>query len=335
MTPTHRHILRTSLWLVFCISMFHPCLSLALNGDDWVLVQRFQTQLKSAQAGKPSAMYEVAWMYEFGRGTEPDPDKAVQWYERAISKGQNNARAQLGVMYFDGSGVKRDLRKALSLLKPAAEKGDATAQYYLGQMYEQGAGLRHDQNQAIYWYKLAAGNGYYLAIDRLKTLQRRQASATRSATTSPSRQAPAQADSPALVLMRTVMQAKWQKNGKPSGFLPSSTTHCQRQKNKVVICRSGTQKSRTYDAEVSYYTDATLSGFDNADAFQVTYVNTVLKVNPIVRHQLDGSTTSRRPPNIPLGRQSVTHTVRCELKSVNQLSCLKDNNLTDTFNRAK
>ncbi|MEJ2389933.1 MAG: tetratricopeptide repeat protein [Gammaproteobacteria bacterium] len=337
MTPSHSPFLRALLYIVVSILLFQPCLSLARNGDDWVLVERFKAQLKRAQAGNPNAMYEVAHMYERGRGTPPDIHQAVQWFERASAKGQADASAQLGVLYLEGNGVKRSLQKALHLLKPVAETGNATAQYYLGQMYEQGKGVRHDLGQAEYWYRQAAKSGHYLAIDRLKLLARAKEKSRhrQSVASSKLRSRAAKTDSPAMVLMRTVLQAKWQKAGRPSSFLPSASTHCRRQHNRAVTCKSGVQERKTYDAVVRYSTNATLSGFKNADTFEVSYVNTVLKVKPVVRHQLDGSTTTRRPPNIPLGKQSVTHTLRCELKSVNQLVCVKDNNMTDTFTRAK
>lgn len=337
MTPLPRWRPCKALCLLCCIVLFQPCLSQARNGDDWVLVQRFQAQLKQAQSGDPSAMFEVARMYERGRGTKPSMSQAIHWYQRAIAKGQNNALAQLGVIFFDGKGVKQDRRKALSLLKPAAEKGNATAQYYLGRMYEQGQGLRRDLDQAKYWYRLAAKNGYYLAIDRLKVLKHTEAnpSRTQAATARAPRNA-SKVDSPAQVLLRTIMKAKWVHNGRASSFLPSASTKCHRKNNQLITCKSGEQQRNIGDAIISYTSDATLSGFTNADAFQVAYVNTVTKVKPVAKPGVDGQTTTpRRPPNIPIGKQSVTHKLRCELHSINKLVCVKDNNVTDVYTRAK
>lgn len=330
---TSSHFMQRSALFVLCLALLIPTLSYARNGDDWVLVQRFQSQLKKAQTGDANAMYEVARMYERGRGTEPDIHQAMRWFEQAANKGQNDARAQLGVLYLDGEGVKRDTHKALELLKPAAEKGNATAQYNLGQMYEHGEGVRHDLNQARYWYKLAAGNGFYLAVNRLKSLERVQTNTERAKKHS----RPASSDSPAQILMRTVLQAKWQHAGRPSGFLPSTITRCRLSKNgHSVSCKSGAQERKSYDAVIDYSTEATLSAFNNADVFKVHYVNTVLKVKPIVRRQVTGDNSSpHRPPNIPLGKQTVTHQLRCELKSVDQLTCTKDNNVVETYIRAK
>lgn len=324
-----------AILLFVATALFYPVPSLARNGDDWVLVKRFQAQQKQAQAGNAAAMYEVGRMYELGRGTEPNMTKAIQWYERALQKGQNNARAHLGVMYFDGSGVKRNLKRAVSLLEPAARAGSPTAQYYLGRMYERGEGLRRDPNQASYWYKKAADSGYYMAVARLKELESNLTSRPRPQTaTRPSR--PVQNESPATILLQTVMNAKWQRNGRPSGFLPSANSTCKRNSTRVVTCQSGEQQRNTGDAIITYVTEATLYGFNNADQFEVKYANNVHKVQPVARPSIDGETpVVRAPPNIKLGRQSLVHKLLCEMQTVDKLVCVKDNNMTDTYSRAK
>lgn len=338
------HATFLALIALVCILCLHPAVSLARNGDDWVLVERFQSQEKLAKAGDASAMYEIARMYELGRGTEPDMTKAVQWYEQAFNKGQNNARAHLGVLYFEGSGVTRDIKKAISLLQPAAQAGNPTAQYYLGHMYEQGVGLRHDINQAIFWFKKAANSGHYLAVARLKALENVQSSSPPSSQIALKTQRPnpparpikaAQIDSPAQVLQQTVMNAKWQRDGRPTGFLPSANATCS-QKSGHITCRSGEQKRNTGDAIITYVTEATLTGFNNADQFEVNYYNNVRKVQPVARPSLDDEApVIRKPPNIPLGKQSVVHKLRCEMQTVDRLVCVKDNNSTQTYTRVK
>lgn len=342
MTTLFRSSIRKALLALLCTVLCHPLASLARNGDDWVLVERFQSQQKLAQAGDAAAMYEVGRMYELGRGTEPDMKKAVQWYERALNKGQNNARAHLGVLYYEGTGVNRDLKKAVGLLQPAAQAGNPTAQFYLGRMYEQGEGLRHDPNQAMYWYKQAANGGNYLAVARLKALENAQVSSPASyakAETVQNKPRPrpaVQMDSPAKVLQQTVMNAKWERNGRPTGFLPSANSTCSTKSGQTITCQSGEQQRNTGDAIITYATEATLSGFNNADQFEVRYFNNVHKVQAVARPSLDDETPApRAAPNIKLGKQSVIHKLRCELQSVDTLICVKDNNMTDTYTRVK
>jgi len=326
-------IVQRTLTLVTCYALFSASTCQARNGDDYVLVERFQSQQKLAQAGNASAMYEVGRMYELGRGTQPSIDKAIQWYERALHKGQNNAGAQLGVIYFEGNSVKRDLHKAFKLLDAAAKGGSATAQFYLGQMYEQGEGVQRNLNLSKHWYQKASDNGNYRAVARLKTLEHAPAS-SRQAAAPAIRSNPS--DSPAAILLQTVLNTKWQRNGRPTGFLPSANTKCSQKANRTVSCQSGEQKRNTGDAIIVYVTEATLSGFGNSDQFVVNYYNNVHKIQPVARPGLDGETTTPRPPpNIKLGKQSMIHKLRCELQSVDRLVCVKDNSSTDTYTRAK
>lgn len=331
-----RVILQT-LAVITCTTLVYALPCQARNGDDWVLVERFQSQQKQAQAGDASAMFEVGRMYELGRGTEPSTQKAIQWYERAMQKGQNNARARLGVMYFEGSGVKRNLYKAATMLEVAAKGGSAIAQYYLGKMYEQGEGMEQDISLAIRWYKKASDNGNYLAIDRLKVLERTSSSRPAIVRQAPTPALPAtRSESPASVLLKAVMNARWQRNGQATGFLPSANSICTRSANQVVTCKSGVQQRNTGDAVITFVTVATLSGFTNMDEFQVKYYNNVQKVKPVARPSLgDEASTPRAPPNIKLGKQSMIHKLRCEMQSIDRLVCVKDNNSTDTYTRVK
>jgi len=330
-----RVLYRTLLLGLLATPLLIPANALARNGDDWVLVERFQNQQHRAQAGDAAAMYELAHMYELGRGTPPDMNKAVQWYNQAIDKGQNNARAHLGVLYLEGRGLKINLAKAGNLLKAAATGGSATGQYYLGKMYEEGKGMRRDPGQASYWYKLAAKNGYYLAIARLKELENEPASSSTAGKRA--KAVPVRKESPASILRQTVLNANWERNGQPLAFLPSSNAKCDKGSAKSVRCKSGQQKRSTGDAIITYTTDATIGSFNNSDEFTISYTNTVLKVKAVDRPSLNDEEQqpARRPPNIPLGKQSVVHKLHCELQTIDKLVCVKDNNRTDVYTRAK
>lgn len=333
-----------ALITIVLISLLYPQTEVqAREGDDWVLVDRFNAQEKLAKAGNAEAMYEVARMYELGRGTETNLNKAIEWYERAIAKGQNNARAHLGVMYFEGNGVKQDLKRAVDLLVPAAEKGNPTAEYYLGHMYETGEGMHRNLNQAIAWYKKATTSGNYLAVARLKSLeaqdnnlsQLREEPAEKAMRANPPlRPVQIATDSPAKVLQQAIMDAKWERNGRPASFLPSVNTTCK-DSQKIVRCQSGEEQRNTGDTIITYVTEATISGFTNRDQFVVSYSNNVHKVQAVERPGLDGENQTRKKPNIKLGKQSVVHKLHCELQSVNELFCVKDNNVSLTYTRRK
>ena len=70
---------------------------------------------KAAENGDADAMYELGYMYHFGKGVPQNHHKADSWY-----------------------------RKAAGWYRKAAEKGDAHAMYKLGGMYVSGRGVSQD-----------------------------------------------------------------------------------------------------------------------------------------------------------------------------------------------
>jgi hypothetical protein len=199
------------------------------------------------------------------------------------------------------------------------------------------------------WYKKAAESGHYLAVARLKALENEASSPPlredtgQAATPPPARPNPsprsaqqAKPDSPAQVLLQTIKDAKWERNGRPVGFLPSTNSTCTVPARAVISCQSGEENRKTYDAVITYVTESTLAGFNNNDQFTLNYNNNIHKIQPIARPSIDGeATVAKAPPNIKLGKQSVVHKLRCELQSVDKLFCVQDNNVSLTFTRAK
>lgn len=312
-----------TIFISYSVVYAAPCL--AINGDDYILVERFQAQLNKAQAGDANAMYEVGHMLQLGRGTKPDIAKAAKWYARATEKGQNNARAELGVLYASGQGVKQNLSKAYKLLDVAAKKGSATAQYYLGKLFEKGSGVPRNMNLARSWYKKASDNGNFLASDRLKALGKATPASAPQNTAKSARK----------TIQDKILGSKWQHNGRAVGYLPSSKTTCSAKGSSQATCQSTELKRNTGDAIIVYATEAELTGFSNKNNFRVEYGNNIHKIEPVVRTDLEGNKISRVPPNLKLGKQSLTHQLSCTLKADNKLVCIKDKNQTVTFTQEK
>ena len=284
------------------LGLFNP---MGFASDDWVLTDRFKSQLKDAQTGDALAMYEVGRMYERGRGTDQDMAKAVAWFQKSADKGQEEARARLGILYFNGLGVTRNVNKAADLLASAANAGVSSAQFYLALMYESGDGMPYDPQKAMHWYKAASDGGYYQAKGRLSELAQQpnpvhkpakkpkpvvQASAQsakqapaakeeKNATAAAAAAAAATSpEKPGEALLRAVMQGNWtNKDKQPASFLPSRTTICDKEGELNVKCLSAEQQRNTGAAVITYILEATLSGFNASDQFSVQYVNNVLK----------------------------------------------------------
>lgn len=311
------------------------------GGEDWVLVKRFQEQQQKATSGDAQAMYEVGRMYERGRGTEANMKQAVLWFERAAQKGQSSARARLGILYLEGQGVPQDYTKAYENLSSAAKDGVPAAQYFLALMYEEGHGVRANSAAAMTWYKKAAEGGYYQAQ---KGIARLEAEAKRptldqppdTAKAKPQRKAAKPKISLAQGLMETILNGKWQRNGKAVGYLPSAATNCK-EDGKEITCVSGELTRSTGFSTITYVTEATLSGFSASDEFSVSYHNNVLRAES---QEQTGSTAqddseefsaarSAAQSRVKLGRQKTEHHLECSLESAAKLVCVK--NLVSTL----
>lgn len=322
---------------------------LCLASDDWVLTDRFKSQLKDAQNGDALAMYEVGRMYERGRGTEQDMTKAAAWFQKSADKGQQEARARLGILYYDGLGLPKNVNKAAELLVTAANAGVSSAQFYLAQMYEAGDGMPQDSQKAMQWYQAAADGGYYQAKGRMRELAqtpittrkpaRKPKPPVQTATPAAAKEekvieepAAPQRDKPGEALLRAVMQGNWLNKDQPASFLPSRTTICEKDGELSVKCLSSEQQRNTGAAVITYILEATLSGFNASDQFTVQYVNNVLKTTA-VKTAANPDGNQGLAFNVKLGKQTTVHKLNCELEEENKLVCVKDKIATITYTR--
>ena len=321
----------------------------AEGGDDWVLVKRFEEQLKKARQGDNQAMYEVGRLYERGRGTETDINQALLWFEKAAQNGQNSdASARIGILYLEGQGIPQDYDKAYKHLSQAANAGVPAAQYFLALMYEEGNGVSANPTMALSWYKKAANGGYYQAqqgVSRLQALARRPTlDQPPEPSTSQVRVNAKPKVKPNLTrgLMDTVLNGQWQRNGKPVGFLPSSASTCTEENDKSIKCLSAEQSRDTGFSVITYVTVAHLTKFNANDEFSVNYYNNVLNVKDKNKaepgSQIDdsfGSTGNSATSRVKLGKQTTEHHLDCTLRNKNTLSCVKNLTTTLTFENKK
>ena len=91
----------------------------------------------------------VAWADAF--------EDAFAAYNRlAAEQGDATAQFNLALMYEIGKGVPQDYAQALKWYRKAAEQGNAKAQNNLALMYAKGQGVPQDYVQAHKWFNLAA-----------------------------------------------------------------------------------------------------------------------------------------------------------------------------------
>lgn len=97
---------------------------------------------------------------------------ASQEFKKLAENGQVEAQRYLGQMYDKGLGVPQNYQKALSWYKRAAEQKDPAAQYHLGLKYANGHGVKEDQFQAYIWFAISFNNGFEMAADPLRVLNK-------------------------------------------------------------------------------------------------------------------------------------------------------------------
>ena len=103
---------------------------------------------------KADTLNDLGNLYMYGRGVEINYEKAIDFFDQAIEKGQSLAIYNRALMYHKGWGGK-DLSKAIELYTIVSNQGDVDAWCHLGLAYTE----LNDYVQADVWSKKAADQG--------------------------------------------------------------------------------------------------------------------------------------------------------------------------------
>lgn len=125
--------------------------------DDYA--QAFKSYEQAANKGNEYGIYDLALMYEYGKGIPVDYAKARALFTDASDKGSPEAMNQLASMYFYGLGQARNDQMALAWYKKAAGLGNSNALYTLGLLSETGVSTKLDFQEAIKYYEEASKLG--------------------------------------------------------------------------------------------------------------------------------------------------------------------------------
>jgi len=120
---------------------------------------------RAAEQGLALAQYNLATLYELGKGVGKDEAQAFELYAAAAAAGDVDAMVNLGLMYLEGRGTGQDYALALQWTEQAATQSNAIAYNNLGHMYEHGLGVAKDLEQALHYYRLSADLMYPLGAD--------------------------------------------------------------------------------------------------------------------------------------------------------------------------
>jgi len=123
-----------------------------------------------AEKNNPIAEYELATMYQDGKGIEQNLNKAEQLYLKAAAKGHTLSQVELGILYMTGEGVKQNYKKAFQLFQEASKTGNDFANYNLARMYWNGYGVQQNYALAYKHYKVASDQGHMGATYALASM---------------------------------------------------------------------------------------------------------------------------------------------------------------------
>lgn len=126
--------------------------------------------IKKAEAGDVKSQLEVADLYRFGKGVEPNLSEALRYYERAARQDSAEAIFFIAECYETGKGYHQDLFQALKHYLRAGKLGHAEAMTAAGHCYEVGRGASKDLTKAQELYEIAAKLGSGQAKANLERL---------------------------------------------------------------------------------------------------------------------------------------------------------------------
>ena len=108
-----------------------------------------------AESGDPSAMFQLATMYDLGERGPQDATLAFKWFRRAAEAGLPEAEFNVAIMLDSGRGATQDQTAAAVWYGRAAVRGNHRAQYNLALLYDAGAGVPHNAELAAFWLRQA------------------------------------------------------------------------------------------------------------------------------------------------------------------------------------
>ena len=114
--------------------------------------------LPISESGDARAMEAVGCMYMDGNGVKLDYGRALEWFEKAVKKGNLDAYNNMGFMYTEGLGVKKDVVKAFDCYFKAAHNNNYMAQATLAALYYSGTGVKKSKKDALKWFLIVSQN---------------------------------------------------------------------------------------------------------------------------------------------------------------------------------
>ncbi|NLC24288.1 MAG: sel1 repeat family protein [Oxalobacter sp.] len=95
---------------LFCVMPVSASSASERNAEELAQMRKdLPEMIKKAASGKPEDQFILGVVYAAGIEGKPDYKKALYWYEKAASQGEETACYMAYVLYVEGMGTKCDL----------------------------------------------------------------------------------------------------------------------------------------------------------------------------------------------------------------------------------
>ncbi|VAW55125.1 hypothetical protein MNBD_GAMMA07-2593, partial [hydrothermal vent metagenome] len=136
----------------------------SVNADEEIpFAQKiFSMQKYLAERGNALSQYKLGLFYELGMSVEPNREKALEWYKKALTKGHKAAVNRITYLNVKQQGYNAfDHSDWINRIKHESSKGNIHSTIILGQLFHHGLGLKQDYNKALKYFKIATAKGYF------------------------------------------------------------------------------------------------------------------------------------------------------------------------------
>ena len=111
-----------------------------ITSEDEQEEQEEQEDQKNEENTIAEINFKLGILFLYGKGVERNPEKAIEYFEKAANLGSSNALNKLGFFFFRGEILDLDPKKALQFFELAASKNNPSSFFALALMYENGTG---------------------------------------------------------------------------------------------------------------------------------------------------------------------------------------------------
>ena len=184
-SPSNKNLKEASNWLSKASENGHieaQYILASLLSDTVSNRAAFKWYNKAAENGHAGAQFMLGAMYEHGRGTDQDINKAMMWYRKSADQNYDSSQFALGRLFYKGydhlryeakPGVKTqemkilksNYSKALEWFLRAAKLDQCDAQFGIGMLYYRGDGVKQDRVEAEKWIKKALTNKMFYSFN--------------------------------------------------------------------------------------------------------------------------------------------------------------------------